>query len=455
MQHEREEQEAERHDQEPPEPEELTPKELEEVLEAEPGTAVAPVVVPRWVQLVTLPLAIVGLVALLEAAGRIVLLFTIAALIALLLNPFVSILRRRGVPRGLAVLVTWVGVVLVVVGVAVLLANPIADQVTKFRNSVPGLVDDATKSLDDLQAWLDKKGIEVQVQEQGQSALQTFGDNVARGSGELVSFTRDALTLAVEASIALILVLVLSVYMLLYGEQIGDAVRRVVPAGDGTPEDDFPTRIQAAVFGYVRGQTLFSLIMGASAGIGLWVLGSLGVFPDGKTYALFFGAFYGFAELIPYVGPAVGAFPPVLVAAFSDHPIDAVWLAIFFTALQQIEGHIVAPNVFAQALRINPLLVILALLLGGQLYGFIGAFVALPVAAVIRETVVYLRRHLVLEPWGTPSAADLAQRAEPPPGARCPECGAVRPEEASFCPACGTELGTADEAAAAASAAPG
>jgi predicted PurR-regulated permease PerM len=450
MQHEREEQAAEREDLEAPEPEEL-----EEVLEAEPRPAVAPVVVPRWVQLVTLPLAIVGLVALLSAAGRIVLLFTIAALIALLLNPFVSILRRRGVPRGLAVLITWLSVLLVVVGVAILLANPIADQVTTFRNNVPGLVDDATKSLDDLQTWLDKKGIEVQVQEQGQSALQTIGDNLARGSGEIVSFTRDALTLAVEASIALILVLVLSVYMLLYGEEIGNVVRRIVPAGDGTPEDDFPTRLQAAVFGYVRGQFLFSLIMGASAGIGLWVLGSLGIFPDGKTYALFFGAFYGFAELIPYVGPAVGAFPPVVVAALSDHPIDALWLAIFFTALQQIEGHIVAPNVFAQALRINPLLVILALLLGGQLYGFIGAFVALPVAAVIRETVVYMRRHLVLEKWDLPSAFETVQRRGPPPGPPCPECGAARPEEASFCPSCGTELGTADEAAAAASAAPG
>jgi len=349
----------------------------------------------------------------------------------------------------------------VVVGIAVLLANPVADQVTKFRDSVPGLVNDATRSLDDLQAWLDRNGIQVQVQAQGQSALQTIGDNIAEGSGELVSFTRDALTLAVEASIALILVLVLSIYMLLYGEQIGDVVRRIVPKGDGTPEDDFPTRIQAAVFGYVRGQFLFSLIMGTSAGIGLWVLGTLGIFPDGKTYALFFGAFYGFAELIPYVGPAVGAFPAVAIAALSGEPLDAVWLAIFFTALQQIEGHVVAPNVFAQALRINPLLVILALLLGGQLYGFIGAFVALPVAAVIRETVVYMRRNLVLEPWNTPSAAELAQRSAPPRGpgdtlaARCPECGAARPEGAAYCPACGTELGSADEEAAAASTAPG
>src|SRR3954453_21818454 len=450
MQHEREEPAAERDVEEPQEPQERG-----DVFDTEPPAGVEPVGVPRWVQLVTLPLAIVGLVALLNAAGAIVALFTSAAIVALLLNPLVMVLRRLGVPRGVAVLITWLGVLLVVARVAVLLANPIAEQVTSLRDNVPGLVDDATKSLDDLQAWLHRNGIQVQIQEQGQSALQTIGDKLARGSGELVSFTRDALTLAVEASIALILGLVLSVYMLLYGEQIGNAVRRVVPAGDGTPQDDYPTRIQAAVFGYVRGQFLFSLIMGASAGIGLWVLGSLGIFPDGKTYALFFGAFYGFAELIPYVGPAIGALPPVIVAALSDKPLDAVWLAIFFTALQQIEGHVVAPNVFAQALRINPLLVILALLMGGRLYGFIGAFVALPVAAIIRETLVYMRRHVVLEPWGTPSAEELRRRNERPPPAACPECGESRQPGAAFCPACGTELAAADEAAAAASAAPG
>jgi predicted PurR-regulated permease PerM len=67
--------------------------------------------------------------------------------------------------------------------------------------------------------------------------------------------------------------------------------------------------------------------------------------------------------------------------------------------LQQLEGHIVAPQIFGHTLRVNPLLVIFALLIGLQLYGVIGALVALPIAAVLRETAVYLRRHLVLEPW--------------------------------------------------------
>ncbi len=262
----------------------------------------------------------------------------------------------------------------------------------------------------------------------------------------------------IEGSIALILTIVVSVYMLLYGQRIGAAVRSVVPRGDGTPADDYPTRVQKAVFGYVRGQLLFSLIMGTSAGIALWIMGSLGVFPAGKTYALVFGAFYGFAELIPYVGPAIGAAPPVLIALFSDNPLDALWLTIMFTALQQIEGHIVAPTVFAQALRINPLLVIFALLMGGRLYGIAGAFLALPLAAVVRESVVYFREHLVLEPWGTPTAAELGRWSpaaiEPDAKRQCPECGTATSAEATYCSACGTGLAAADEAASAASAAP-
>ena len=407
------------------------------------------VAVPRWVQLVMLPLAVLGAVAVLEAAGRVLLLFIIAALVALILNPFVGLLRRAGLPRGLAVLVVMLCVVAIVTTIGFLLANPVADQVDAFRDNVPDIVDDANASLADVQQWLDDNGVNVQIADEGQTALGTLGQNLSRGSGELVAFTQDALRTLVEASLALILVIVISVYMLLYGERIGAGIRSVIHTADG---DDYPQRIQRAVFGYVRGQTLFSLIMGTSAGLMLWVLGSLGIFPDGKTYALFFGAWYGFAELIPYVGPAIGAAPPVLIALFSGEPLDALWLTIAFTALQQIEGHIVAPTVFSQALRINPLLVIFALLLGGQVYGFIGAFIALPLAAIVRESVVYFRRHYRFERWDLPSAAEPVPDSLP---RRCPECGAACPERATECPACGTELGGPDAEAAATSSAPG
>jgi predicted PurR-regulated permease PerM len=421
----------------------------------EPVAAEAPVIVPRWIQLVLLPLAILGVWALARAAGPVLLLFVVAGLLALLLNPFVSVLRRARVPRGISVLLVYLAVIGSLIGVGLLLADPIGDQVSAFRSNLPGYIDDANAALADTQAWLDRKNINVDITEPGRTALQTIGDRLTEGSGSIVEFTRDALQLAVEASLALILIVVISVYMLLYGERIGAGVRRAVPRGDGTADDDFPTRIQKAVSGYVRGQLLFSTIMGLSAGLMLYVLGSVGIFEDGKRYALFFGAFYGLAELIPYVGPAIGGAPAGLLALFSNEPIDALWLLIAFTALQQIEGHIVAPNVFAQALRINPLLVIFALLMGGRLYGLPGAFISLPIAAMMRETVVYLRRHLVLEPWPTVALAGAGSGVAEPPRPECEECGTSPPGGATFCPVCGSELPEPGAEAAAAAAAPG
>jgi predicted PurR-regulated permease PerM len=434
------------------EPDDIGP---DEVLDTPPPARVAPVIVPRWVQLVALPLAVLGLYQLLRAAGGVLLLFAIAGLIALLLNPFVTLVRRTGLPRGLSVLVVFLVLITVLGGIVALVSNPIADQVSAIQKNVPQYVRDANSALADVQDFFDDKGVNVQIADQGRTALQTLGDRLTEGSGSVVRFTRDVLTKLVEASLAVVLVIVLTVYLLLYGERIGALVRRVIPPGDGSPEDDFPTRIQSAVLGYVRGQLLFSLIMGASAGVLLWILGSLGIFPDGKTYALAFGAFYGFAELIPYVGPIIGGAPPVWAAWLGSDPIDGVWLFIAFVALQQLEGHVVAPNVFAQALRINPILVIFSLLLGAQLYGIVGAFIALPIAAMLRETIVYMRRHLVLEPWPRAALAGVGTGIEVSAANRCPECGAGVQEGDVVCTACGTELPDDAARAAAASSAPG
>jgi len=369
-----------------------------------------PMVVPRWVQLVILPLGVLAAWTLASSAGRVLTLFVVAGVVALILNPIVAFLQRRRLPRGLAVLGVYLGFFLTLGGVGVLLAAPVSDQATKFQKDVPNIVKSANGSLADLQGYFDRRGIRVHIKNQGETALQTLQNNLVKGSGSVVSFTGDLLKSVLTAGFALILILVISVYYLLYGERIGGLVREVMPSGDGTPEDDYPTRVQRAVSGYVRGQLLFSVTMGASAAIALYVFGVLGVFPDGKSYALVFGTFYGLMELVPFVGPVLGAAPPILVALFQD-PLTAVWVALLFLALQQLEGHIVAPQIFGLTLRINPLLVIFALLVGGETHGFVGALVALPIAAIVRETALYLRRHLVLESWGTPTPAFVAAAA--------------------------------------------
>jgi predicted PurR-regulated permease PerM len=399
------------------------------------ATPPAPVVVPRWVQLVMLPISLLALWALARAAGSVLLILIVASMIALIIAPLVRVLERR-MPRGVAILVVYLAGFAVLVGIGFLLVNPVSNQITHFESNVPGIVRGADRDLANVQTWLNQQGINVHIRQQGQTALDTLQKDVLKRSGDIVTFSRDLLSGLVTIGFDLVLVLVLSIYLLLYGRQIGDLVRSIMPPGDGTPEDDYPRLVQKAVSGYVRGQLLFSLAMGTSAAVALTIFGLVGIFPDGERYGVFFGAFYGLMEFIPYIGPIIGPVPAILLALFTD-PISAVWLILLFIGLQQLEGHVIAPQVFRISLRINPILIILALLIGYQLYGIAGSLVALPVIAVIRQTVVYLRRHLVFEPWAVLGGGVGLLGVDPD---RCAECGTPARPGQSFCSACGASL---------------
>jgi predicted PurR-regulated permease PerM len=383
-----------------------------------------------------LPLALLGLWALAQAVGSVLLILLVASVAALVLNPLVRMLEVIHIRRGLAIALVYLSGVAALVGIGVLLSNPVSTQISRFQSDVPHLVNQANRDLVNVQKWLDQHGIKVHIQQQGQTALQTLQKDVLKRSGDILSFSRDLLQQVVTLAFDLVLTLVLSIYLLVYGKQIGELVRRIMPDGDGTPGDDYPLLVQRAVYGYVRGQVLFSLIMGASATLCLWIFGMVGIFPDGARFAVFFGAFYGLMEFVPYIGPIIGPAPAVLVALFND-PISAVWVVLLFVALQQLEGHVVAPQVFGISLRINPILIILSLLIGFQLYGIVGALVALPIAAVIRQTVEYLRRHLVLEPWRTTplDTPPLVLDTD-----RCPDCGAAAGSRDAYCRSCGASL---------------
>lgn len=381
----------------PPEAESELPDSA--VNDPSPAPAAARVVVPRWIQLVLLPLAILALWELARAAGSILLVLFAAAVIALILNPLAKFLQRA-LPRVLAIVLSYVIVTVLFLLVVAILSEPVTDQVSRFANNLPYYTTKANQELTSIQSWFNRHGFHVHIVKQGSTALQSLEKKLEKSSGSIVSVSKDVLGKLLTLGVDLILTFVLSVYFLVYARSIGELARRWMPSGDGTPEDDYPLLIQRAVSGYVRGQLLFSFVMGTSAALLLWLLGIAGVFEDGSKYAVFFGLFYALMELIPYIGPIIGPIPPVLVALFT-HPLSAVWVVLVFIGLQQLEGHVVAPQIFRISLRINPILVILALLIGYQIFGIAGALLALPIATVIRQTILYLRGHLVLEPWST------------------------------------------------------
>ena len=172
--------------------------------------------------------------------------------------------------------------------------------------------------------------------------------------------------------------------------------------------------MELALGSYVKGQLAVSLIIGTSCGLGIWVLGALGLMPNGGRYALLFGAWAGVAELIPYVGPWLAATPPVLYALV-QHPLSALWVALLFLAIQQLEGHVVVPKIMGKSLRLHPLLVIFGLLAGGEIYGLPGVLVALPLLAAARAIWEFFGERVRLESWTDAEPVVPVEIVEAPP----------------------------------------
>ncbi|HET9675695.1 MAG TPA: AI-2E family transporter, partial [Gaiellaceae bacterium] len=306
----------------------------------------APIEVPRWIQLVGLPVVLLLAWAVAGAVRHAVFLFLVAALVALLLNPLVRALGRMRIPRGFGVAIVYLtfaaALVIAVVGLATVVvdqtetaSNRIDDYLT-VENGQTGTTG-AERDVDRLQLWLDTHRLgRIQIEQQGRDFVDQLG------SGDVEKVTRTVIDWAEGAALGifaflfgLVLVLVVSVYMLLDFNRLHRAIDRRFPPPPGHPS--LLPSIEASVGGYVKGQLLVSAIMGASAGVALWLLGTIGWLPAGfETYAILFGAWVAVAELIPYLGPWLGAIPAVLYALVVE-PLSAVWVVLLFLAIHQIE----------------------------------------------------------------------------------------------------------------------
>ena len=207
----------------------------------------------------------------------------------------------------------------------------------------------------------------------------------------------------------LVLIVVIAIYMLLDMERLERLIDRRFPPGAGLP---LTMRIERALASYVRGQLILSTVIGLSAGIGMWILGRTGLVPGADKYALLFGVWTAVIEVIPYIGPWLSAVPPAIYALVV-HPVSVFWVLALFVFIYQVEGHVVVPNVMANALRLHPLLVIFGLLAGGELYGIAGVLLALPTMAAARAIWEFFSERVRFDHWdddGVPSRSTSSSR---------------------------------------------
>jgi predicted PurR-regulated permease PerM len=371
-------------------------------------------VVPRWIQLVGLPLLLLVAWWFASAAAHVVFLFLVAGLIALLLDPVVRGLQRVRLPRGLAVAIVYLAFAaalgLIIFGIASAVVSQTKTAANRFNDyfthpRAPSGQTSAYEDVDRLQRWLNAHHLSsIRIERQGHRIVsQIRRRDVGRYTHHVVTFVEGAAISIGKTLFAAVVLIVVSIYMLLDLERLGGVLDRRFPPRSG--ESSLLRTMESSLVSYVRGQVALSLIIGATAGLGLYLLGVVGALPHGQTYALLFGAWAALTEVIPYLGPWLGAIPPV-VYALVVHPISALWVVLLFLGIHQIEGHVIVPKVMGSALRLHPLLVIFGLAAGGEIYGLAGALVALPVLAVARAIWEFFDDRITLEPWKRDSAVE-------------------------------------------------
>jgi putative heme transporter len=382
--------------------------------------------IPRWVQLAVLPaLLIIGWFVL-GTIGQVVFIFLVAALVALILNPLVHGLERLRVPRFAGVFLVYLGFVALVVLAAALVWPPIEEQLRSLASALPGMGGQANATIARLQQLSDRAGLHIDVAVQIRNGLTAIADRIPQFTGNVV----DVGMTVVRQMTYFIIIVVLSVYMLLDSRRIGLFVARHFPTHSEADGREYVRGAKTAVVDYVKAQVLLSVVMGASVGAAMWILSLVGAFPSGGRYALFFGAWAALMEAIPYLGPVLAAVPPTVIAVF-DSPLSALWVIITFILIQEVEGHILVPVIMGSRFRVHPLVVIFAILAGGEIHGITGMLIAIPLIPLIKETYVFFRPRLQFEGWcaavtgrtdagdGRPTAAspsespDLKQPAPP------------------------------------------
>ncbi|MFQ3661592.1 MAG: AI-2E family transporter [Chloroflexaceae bacterium] len=371
-------------------------------------------------------LALYGVGWLLWQARSALLPFVIGALLAYLFLPLVNRFEQR-VPRWAAILLVYVLVLVLIVTFFAFLVPPLIQQITQLIRSLPDLPTLerwANRLLEEYQQLLANLPPNVQAEVQQTvaevltSALNTIRTNLLSYLQGIGTFLVNSL-LSVASTVAFLLGFFLVPFWLFYvlmDQQAGrNALNRLLPVGLRADFWSVITIIDADLSGYIRGQLLLGLVVGLAAGIGLGVLNLFGL---QVPYVLLLAVIAGATELIPIIGPIIGAVPAVLLG-FLDSPTTGLAVLLLYVGIQQLENNFLVPRIVGDSVGIHPAILMVLLVVASQVFGSLGAILSAPMGAVSRDVFQYLYGRLS-EPPRPPGEMPGRLRAAgvaPPPEA--------------------------------------
>lgn len=360
--------------------------------------------------LVTVMLAV--LLGILLATWAALLPFFLGAIAAYLLLPAINFLddhslkfmRQRHISRPLAILITYIVVGAAITGLLSYFIPVVGQQAAILARRAPSLWEDIESLLTvDVQQLLDRvppnfaEGVDAGIQD----ALTTLSSALQTG----IEVTLRTISQTVSFIVGLVMVPFWLFYVLNDTEEMERGFFQMIPKEAKDDVRCVLTIIDDLLSAYLRGQVILCLLVGLAATL---VLVAFGL----EDMALLLGTVAGITEVIPILGPYMGAIPAVLVALV-DRPHLAIWVALSFAMIQQIENSFLVPRITGHAVRFHPALVMIIVVVGADVGGLWGLLLAVPLAATVRDVYRYLYLRTT-ERGATPEMALDALRAQIP-----------------------------------------
>lgn len=307
--------------------------------------------------------AVLAIIIFLIAIREVLLLFYVVLIVVAGLSPVVDKWSKK-MSRPLAIALIYVVIFSTLAAVILLVFPPLISQLGDLTKFFPQY----SKSFDTL-------GLIGQGGSKSPSDISGLLSQIYDLGSQLFTATKGVFA----GLVGIFTIVVLSFYLLLEQDGAKKLFVKYLPTNEREALASIAQKIGSKMGAWMRGQLLLGLIIGVVDGIGLALLG--------VPFVLTLAVWAGFTELIPYVGPVLGAIPAVILA-YLHSPIIGVLTLAFFILVQQLEGNFLVPKIMQKAVGLSPVIIILAMLVGAKLYGILGVLLAIPTAVIIDVLVI-------------------------------------------------------------------